>query len=154
MSPQALPAASLSNPCRRGSPVHFLPVGTSGGGSRRRRALFRDGLIVGAALLALAVAAWALPARAHSWYDAGCCHDRDCAPAPKGAVTRAPGGWHVQMNPWETPASIAVDQFLPDSFGQFHKSQDENFHVCVGIATTSKGPLGFVRCLYLPEYGS
>ena len=73
---------------------------------------------------------------AHSWYDEGCCHDKDCHPVPCAQVEKISPGWQWRdgnQRHWFPP-----DRLKP--------SQDGQCHVCVSPRTTPSG-----ICLYLPE---
>lgn len=105
-------------------------------------------ILVYVVLILLSVLAfWAKPARAHSWYDPECCSTTDCAPAPVGSVLATRNGWVVEIPPFGHPsvgASGWVGTF-PYGDTRIKESQDEDFHVCIGVATQA----GF--CLYVPR---
>lgn len=92
----------------------------------------------GRALAVLAVLlCWNYPASAHSWYDAFCCSEKDCAPLADGAsVTSVEGGFVVIMRPGDKPL------FFP--FAKVKPSQDSDWHACIS-------PGGDPLCLYRPD---
>jgi hypothetical protein len=87
-------------------------------------------LIAGVILLVLSSAA--LP---HSWYDAECCSDRDCAPISY-APRPLPGGSYL----------LDTGEVVPRDRVKW--SRDEHYHLCRMPGT------GHIFCLYVPPQGS
>ncbi|NKC33483.1 hypothetical protein [Falsiroseomonas selenitidurans] len=105
-------------------------------------------------LMLLALVA-SLPAAAHQapsgWdYDQDCCHTRDCAPVPDGAVAEVAGGYRVRVmpgsHPMLPPGAPPVDAFVPHGDRRIRVSGDEDRHACL-----SRG--GAVLCVYVPPGG-
>jgi hypothetical protein len=71
----------------------------------------------------------------HSWYDAECCSDRDCAPI-EYAPRPLPGGSFL-LNTGEVVEP-----------GRVKWSRDEHYHLCRSPNT------GQIYCLYVPPQGS
>lgn len=80
--------------------------------------------------------AWCVPARAHSFYSALCCSDRDCHPVADTDVEATAGGWFVKP----------TGETIPYSDPKVKPSPDGRFHLCV--------PETLVRCIYTPGMGS
>lgn len=106
-----------------------------------------------AAILALAAA----PAMAHEapegWvYDAICCngtaHAGDCAPIPDSAVTVAPDGVHVTLNPGDHRRVRWTQSYAPVPYDKLRQSPDEHYHACLYPSQET------LRCLYQPRMGS
>lgn len=70
------------------------------------------------------------PARAHSWYDAACCSERDCHPIPPLRETPAGYVWNSRIVP----------------HAETKPSADNQFHECVNSS-------GTLLCLYVPPRG-
>ena len=87
--------------------------------------------VLGLLALILIVASLAT-ARAHSWYDPGCCSDRDCAPVK--ASMEADGTLRVNLGPGRSMS-------LPPGY-PYRPSRDFDYHVCV--------IKGVVICAYAP----
>jgi hypothetical protein len=96
--------------------------------------LLKAGLL---ALVCVAALCFALSSKikAHSWYGAECCSDRDCAPVPVEAVKETPEGFYV------LPQGDFVER------GKEKPSLDGEYHVC-------RYPSGRLICLYVPPRGS
>lgn len=108
-----------------------------------------EAFIVTACLAALFLAAWVSPVLAHDWYDTKCCSGMDCAPVRTNRVVAGKGGWHVRLSPGDHPmVAREIDAIIPYDSKAVHRSQDSDFHVCVGaIANT-------LYCIYVPDMGS
>lgn len=83
------------------------------------------------------------PAQAHSWYDASCCHDRDCERISFDAIMEVEGGWMIDF---VSARFGAVREFFPAS--EARDSQDGSFHVCFRATPLANGQR--LRCLYRP----
>jgi hypothetical protein len=96
-------------------------------------------MIRGAIAVAFMVGAFVLVmhgvALPHSWYDAECCSDRDCAPITY-APRPLPGGSYL-LNTGEVVEP-----------GRVKWSRDEHYHLCRSPNT------GQIYCLYIPPQGS
>lgn len=122
-----------------------------------RHAVFKLAVII--AFLCFAVS-WV--ARAHQapsgWeYDASCCSQQDCAPAPDGAVREVAGGWRVTLRAGENPRvkSGEVSFFVPYGDRRIKPSGDGHFHPCLFpdvINETAQQGLTLL-CLYVPPGG-
>jgi hypothetical protein len=105
-----------------------------------------------AGLIALPVAVWGLPTRAHNapsgWaYDGSCCSTRDCMPIPTEAVTTAPDGYRVELPPGLHPfAPGGISLLIPYDSPKLRPSGDNLYHLCIT-------PAGGVPCLYQPPQG-
>jgi hypothetical protein len=76
-------------------------------------------------------------AMAHSWYDAACCSEKDCAPIPDSDVADlGAGGFYIHSR----KEHIA----LKDT----RQGKDENYHLCVNQATNAR------LCFYRKFNGS
>lgn len=103
--------------------------------------------------LAFVVAIWFLlapPARAHEWYDAVCCSDRDCAAVVPSSVTATAEGWLVYLEAGQHPmlGTKPVREVVPYASGKVRQSGDMDFHVCLSPGAVT------LRCLYVPPFGS
>lgn len=81
-------------------------------------------------------------AKAHSWYEAECCDDRDCEPIPPDQVKVSPEGY------------ITPDgQLIP--FGSARVSADQDYHWCKYQKDSTKviWPLDKRACFYAPAGG-
>ena len=77
------------------------------------------------------------PAKAHSFYSAACCSDKDCAPVATGSVKRTGAGWQTPRGgtvPFNDPRVKAT----PAPF--------TGVHIC-------ERPDGSIICIYVPEAG-
>jgi len=104
----------------------------------------------------LAFSAAVQVAHSHSFYDAACCHDRDCYPIDNPRVDVRPDGYFVTLSPGDHPlvtrTVTRLFRFSDMDPGnnnveprEARQSQDENFHACmVG---------GVIFCLYAPLQG-
>jgi hypothetical protein len=73
-------------------------------------------------------------ARAHSWYDQDCCHDRDCGPVSMEDVEElANGDWRY----------IPENKIFSKAEGRVRPSHDGKFHVCLQPHTR------FPYCIYI-----
>ncbi len=75
-------------------------------------------------------------AAAHSWYDAACCSDRDCAPVPDEAVIEHPGGFEIR----------ATGELVSRHNAKF--GRDDRYHICRSPVSNA------LLCLYIPNKGS
>lgn len=73
------------------------------------------------------------PARAHSWYEAQCCGDKDCTPAAIGAVSEEGDNVYVQ--------GFGV---LSHSDPRIRWGHDDQYHVCVSS-------MNKLLCIYKPR---
>ena len=73
--------------------------------------------------------------RAHSWYDAICCSDRDCYPLPDNAVRETVGGYSLPE----------TGEMIPHS--ETRNGRDERFHIC-------RHATGRRICFYRPYSGT
>jgi len=87
--------------------------------------------------LPLALLLFVSPAMAHDWYDADCCHNRDCHALADGAVTATSKGWLIRE----------TGELIPFGDARERRSQDSHFHRCEPKA-------GRTRCLYVPPFGT
>lgn len=88
------------------------------------------------AMLAIAVLIHACTyARAHSWYPAECCSDRDCYPLPDGSVKKVPGGYQLIEN----------GEFIAEK--DTREGRDDQFHIC-------RWPDGRRICFFRPHNGT
>jgi hypothetical protein len=76
-------------------------------------------IVVVAGILVLAFVAWTTPLRAHSWYEAACCSQRDCAPVEDGVVAEKSDGVHVQGH-----------GILSRTDSRLRMSRDDRDHIC------------------------
>lgn len=76
------------------------------------------------------------PAQAHSFYDAACCSDKDCAPVHFSTIQEKPEGFYV------LPQGDFIER------GKERFSPDGDWHVC--RSETS----GRLLCIYVPGRGS
>lgn len=90
-----------------------------------------------AAIIVVSMLLIAEMARAHSWYDAACCSQKDCEPIPDTAVRIESGGYHVR---YVGALGFHVDVIVP--FNEAKPSRDEHYHGC---ATSDR-----FLCLYAP----
>jgi hypothetical protein len=96
----------------------------------------------GARLLAFSLLA-ALPicspegARAHSWYEAACCSERDCVPVEEGVVVEKADGVHVQGHG-------ILNRMDP----RLRMSRDDRDHLCVAPHSSTK-----LLCVYRKPNG-
>lgn len=93
-----------------------------------------------AAVLVILLLSVQMP-QAHSWYSNNCCHDRDCAPLPDGAVEATSAGWRL----------IETGEIVPYGGAKERDSQDSHFHLC---RPHGQGKVAPIRCLYVPQFGS
>jgi hypothetical protein len=84
----------------------------------------------------IALFQWSQPAVAHSFYDAACCSDRDCAPVHFSTIRERPEGFYV------LPQGDFIER------GKEKYSPDGDWHVC--RSETS----GKLLCIYVPGRGS
>ena len=100
--------------------------------------------------LALAIAAGAPEAKAHSWYPLECCSERDCwamgtdSDAKEPEPTMVPGGYRTRDG-----------HFVPESDTRI--ARDGRYHVCrySGALTGSViKPAGRPTCLFVPGRGT
>ncbi len=94
--------------------------------------------------LALAAFAYMMPlyALAHSFYDASCCNDRDCAPLAPEQVQVTPNGYVLPNG-----------QTVP--YGQERVSPDKDYHWCRYPGTQPLvHPYNERVCFYAPSQGS
>ncbi len=75
-------------------------------------------------------------AGAHSWYEARCCSDKDCAPLPDDAVQVVPGGYVLKSS----------GEFIPEK--DTRPGQDDQFHICINALTNTR------LCFYRKFNGS
>ena len=92
-------------------------------------------------------------AHAHSFYDARCCHDKDCAPVVK-FETLPDGNFKVTLKNGIS-AVLAKDYADPKRISpmpEMLNSPDTKMHACIltpdGIGETMFEP--YVRCIYMP----
>jgi hypothetical protein len=97
------------------------------------RGLIATGALTGAFIFVLSAHAHNAP---NGWaYDAICCSNQDCAPAPSGAVHETNDGYLI----------VATGEMV--ARWDAKRSQDEDFHIC--RSQTS----GRLLCLYAPVKG-
>lgn len=96
------------------------------------------GVVIALVLIGLALES--VRARAHSVYEAECCHDRDCYPVEDGAVIEEADGWRIR----------AGGQFVGRGSDKVRFSPDGRYHVC----TYGGDPKAGVICLYVPGRGA
>jgi hypothetical protein len=85
---------------------------------------------------------WSEVAKAHSFYEASCCNDRDCAPLPPEQVQVTPQGYVLPNG-----------QTVP--FGQERVSPDKDYHWCRYPGTQPLvHPYNERVCFYAPSQGS
>jgi hypothetical protein len=89
------------------------------------------------AVLLLALIAWANPLKAHAWYDAACCSDRDCKPVDDGVVAEKADGVHVQGH-----------GILSRTDSRLRMSRDDRDHLCVPSYDKTK-----LLCVYRKPNG-
>jgi len=89
------------------------------------------------AIIVTAMLVLAEMARAHSWYGAECCNNRDCEQLPDDAVTIEEGGYRVR---YVAKLGLHVDVLVP--FGGVKPSRDGHYHGCANTIT--------FLCLYVP----
>ena len=78
----------------------------------------------------------------HSWYDAFCCNDKDCAPVLVDSVKWTPDGWYIKQQ-----GNMRNDEVVPFNDPRIRESKDHNMHMCQ--LTWEKQ----IRCLYVPPGG-
>jgi hypothetical protein len=88
-------------------------------------------VIVFAAVLA-ALLGWVAFGHAHSFYEAACCSNADCAPISSQRVTEGSFGYAVDGKP------------IPQNI--IRRAPDGQFHLCQPL-------MGQIRCLYAPDRG-
>lgn len=89
---------------------------------------------------------------AHSWYDATCCSDRDCAPIPDHAVKVTPQGYEVTLMPGEHPlVKQRLFQIIPFGSEDVLPSQDLHYHACVIGSPTV---IQHIVCFYVVGAGA
>jgi len=76
-------------------------------------------------------------ARAHSWYEASCCSERDCVPVEDGVVVEKADGVHVQ--------GFGI---LSRTDPRLRLSRDDRDHLCVAQAGATK-----LICVYRKPNG-
>jgi hypothetical protein len=92
-------------------------------------------------LAALAAAAPAVSARAHSWYPKECCSNRDCMPA-EAIVTNERGEKVVIVGHYR----ISIPRRL-----HARLSPDNRIHICfVVLEAEFSAPYALPLCLFLP----
>lgn len=95
-------------------------------------------------LLALIALFWmASFAKAHDWYDIGCCNDGDCERVPIEAVQDVGNGYMVHV---VSERFGAVSEFFPEA--EVRLSKDGNWHACF-MKASAMNPRR-LRCLYKP----
>lgn len=84
-------------------------------------------------------------ARAHSFYEWRCCHDRDCRSLPPGAVQVTTQGYRVlgRLVPW---GDSRIREIPPEATAE----EASKFHVC----TTNGEEDSLILCLYVPTGGA
>jgi hypothetical protein len=94
-------------------------------------------------LLAIAVLGllWPKEGLSHSWYEAGCCSDRDCEAVEDVAVKEKPDGIHV--------AGFGV---LSHTDPRLRWGRDDRWHLC--ISKPSPPEAGKLLCVYRPARGT
>lgn len=98
--------------------------------------------------LALILALLTTPAQAHSWYDAACCDDTDCAPVHASVVRATADGWLVRIRPGgHVNYRKDQDLLLPYDDRKVRHSQDGEFHVCLSPLSNT------IYCIYVPVMG-
>lgn len=103
-----------------------------------------DGSWLIVVLAALAVLlAFVAQARAHSWYDHDCCHEKDCS-----EVTNTS---QVQLTGEKLPTLVVTTRFgtaplTPQT--KVRQSKDNNMHACILPGEMGSPP--YLHCLYLP----
>lgn len=106
-------------------------------------------LLLPAAAALFILGIYAAPVLAHDWYDPACCSGEDCARITTSAVSVAPEGWHITLGAGDHPMLQGdFEQVFKWDDRRIRKSQDGDFHICIGRATA------YVYCLYVPEFGS
>lgn len=113
-------------------------------GPNRSRARHPVTLIACAA--AVAAIAWATSARSHSWYEARCCHDQDCAAIPADRLTYTAAGPRLVLYPGEH-MMVREPVVLPVERDMIRPSQDGDIHAC--IQRRAPGVYRLI-CLYVP----
>lgn len=93
--------------------------------------------LVVALLLCLVIALFARPAKAHSFYSAACCSEKDCAPVSAGTVKRTAAGW-------ETPRGGTIP--FDDPRVKPTPAPHAGIHLC-------ERPDGSIICIYVPPAG-
>lgn len=108
--------------------------------------------VLGGPFLLIAITIYfSWPAKSHSFYDAICCSDRDCAPIAANMVRETPAGYRVTINPGSHPMWPA-DKPAPLSILYEYRSdkikptRDGAWHVCINAA-------GDPLCLYVTGGG-
>ena len=76
-------------------------------------------------------------ARAHSWYEAACCSERDCVPVEEGVVVEKTDGVHVQGHG-------ILNRMDP----RLRMSRDDRDHLCIAQHSSTK-----LLCVYRKPNG-
>lgn len=98
-------------------------------------------------LIALVLCAVATaPAQAHSFYEPGCCSDKDCGPVPFDSVKVTPQGYAVHGADGVTliPFTDTRVKVTPP------EDPAQRYHVC----RTAGRPDGRILCIYVPQGGA
>jgi len=88
----------------------------------------------------LALAAWTTPGRAHSWYDATCCSERDCRPMASDEFAIVDGRLFI----------LATGQSW--ALNDVRESKDAQWHVCIHLEGNEAGRVieRTPACVYMP----
>lgn len=91
--------------------------------------------------ITLALLTAALPAQAHSFYDAGCCDTTDCHPQQLGEFVKlTKAGWQVDVPAQGIHEIVAFDD---NRLRDTPMDAETPFHICIY-------PAGTLRCFYRP----
>ncbi len=75
-------------------------------------------------------------AGAHSWYEARCCSDKDCAPIDDSDVVERDGGYFIKSR----------NEFVLEK--DTRPGQDDQYHICINALTNTR------LCFYRKFNGS